>query len=94
MKPNKTLVSAHTQRKRSRPGGEIKNISRGSPGETLAKYDDTMLDIKGLHIRSIAMKNLFIWIVLISTAALGVAVAEPTESILIASVHSMTFIIC
>lgn len=40
------------------------------------------------------MKNLFIWIVLISTAALGVAVAEPTESILIASVHSMTFIIC
>ena len=36
-----------------------------------------MPKIKGEHIRSIAMKNLLVWIVLISTAALGVAVAQP-----------------
>lgn len=36
-----------------------------------------MPEIKGEHIRSIAMKNLLVWIVLISTAALGVAVAQP-----------------
>lgn len=33
---------------------------------------------KGEHIRSLTMKNLFVWIVLISTAALGVAVAQPS----------------
>ena len=37
-----------------------------------------MPDDKGQHIRSIVMKNLFVWIVLISTAAVGVAVAQPT----------------
>lgn len=37
-----------------------------------------MPDNKGQHIRSIVMKNLFVWIVLISTAAVGVAVAQPT----------------
>ena len=36
-----------------------------------------MPNIKGEHIRSVIMKNLFVWIVLISTAALGVAVAQP-----------------
>lgn len=36
-----------------------------------------MPEIKGEHIRSIAMKNLLVWIVLISTTALGVAVAQP-----------------
>ena len=66
----------------------------GSSGETLVEYDDSMPEFKGEHIRSIAMKNLFVWIVLISTAALGVAVAEPTESLAMASAHSMTFIIC
>ncbi len=40
------------------------------------------------------MKNFFVWVVLISTAALGVAVAEPTEALVTASIHSMTFIIC
>ncbi len=40
------------------------------------------------------MKNLFIWIVLISTAALGVAVAEPIEPALNAAAQIMTFIIC
>ena len=53
-----------------------------------------MPDTKGSHIRSIAMKNLFVWIVLISTAALGVAVAEPTETLASATIRSMTFIIC
>jgi len=37
-----------------------------------------MPDTKGLHIRSVKMKNLFVWIILISTAAVGVAVAQPT----------------
>ena len=37
----------------------------------------SMPNIKGEHIRSVIMKNLFVWIVLISTAALGVAVAQP-----------------
>ena len=36
-----------------------------------------MPELKGEHIRSIAMKNFLVWIVLISTAALGVAVAQP-----------------
>jgi hypothetical protein len=36
-----------------------------------------MPDTKGQHIRSLIMKNFFVWIVLISTAALGVAVAQP-----------------
>ena len=36
-----------------------------------------MPEPKGEHIRSIAMKNFLVWIVLISTAALGVAVAQP-----------------
>jgi hypothetical protein len=36
-----------------------------------------MPDIKGEHIRSLIMKNLIVWIVLISTAAMGVAVAQP-----------------
>ncbi len=54
----------------------------------------SMPEFKGEHIRSIAMKNFFVWIVLISTAALGVAVAEPTEALVTASIHSMTFIIC
>ncbi|WP_272482844.1 hypothetical protein [Fluviibacter phosphoraccumulans] len=40
------------------------------------------------------MKNLFVWIVLISTAALGVAVAEPNETLVSASIRSMTFISC
>lgn len=40
------------------------------------------------------MKNLFVWIVLVSITALGVAVAEPTERLPSASIHSMTFIIC
>lgn len=40
------------------------------------------------------MKNLFVWIVLISTAALGVAVAEPNEILVSASIRSMTFISC
>lgn len=35
-------------------------------------------DFKGQHIRSIVMKNFLVWIVLISTAAVGVAVAQPT----------------
>ncbi len=39
------------------------------------------------------MKNLFVWIVLISTAALGVAVAEPTEKLATAMTHGMTFVI-
>ena len=43
-------------------------------GSTMSLMPDT----KGSHIRSIAMKNLFIWIILISTAAVGVAVAQPT----------------
>lgn len=50
---------------------------RGSSGETLGKYDDSMPDSKGSHIRSITMKNFAVWIILISTAALGVAVAQP-----------------
>ena len=37
-----------------------------------------MPDFKGQHIRSIVMKNFLVWIVLISTAAVGVAVAQPT----------------
>ena len=53
-----------------------------------------MPELKGEHIRSIAMKNLFVWIVLISTAALGVAVAEPTETLSRTTIRSMTFIIC
>ena len=35
-------------------------------------------EAKGEHIRSITMKNLCVWIVLIVTATLGVAVAQPT----------------
>ena len=35
-------------------------------------------DTKGSHIRSITMKNLFVWIILISTAAMGMAVAQPS----------------
>mgnify|MGYP006273889233 FL=1 len=38
-----------------------------------------MPELKGEHIRSIAMKNFLVWIVLISTAALGVAVAQPNN---------------
>ena len=44
-----------------------------------------MPDNKGSHIRSIAMKNLFVWIILISTAALGVAVAQPNADELAAA---------
>lgn len=36
-----------------------------------------MPESKGEHIRSLIMKNCLVWIVLISTAALGVAVAQP-----------------
>ena len=36
-----------------------------------------MPELKGEHIRSLIMKNFLVWIVLISTAALGVAVAQP-----------------
>ena len=43
-----------------------------------------MPEIKGEHIRSIAMQNLLVWIVLISTAALGVAVAQPNGEDLVA----------
>ena len=43
-----------------------------------------MPEIKGEHIRSIAMKNLLVWIVLISTAAFGVAVAQPNGEDLVA----------
>ena len=44
-----------------------------------------MPDTKGSHIRSITMKNFFVWIVLISTAALGVAVAQPNADELAAA---------
>ena len=37
-----------------------------------------MPELKGEHIRSLIMKNFLVWIVLISTAVLGVAVAQPT----------------
>lgn len=40
-----------------------------------------MPEIKGEHIRSIAMKNLAVWIVLICTAAFGVAVAQPNTDL-------------
>ena len=40
------------------------------------------------------MKNLLVWIALISTAALGVAVAEPAESYVASTINSMTSIIC
>lgn len=46
-----------------------------------------MPDNKGSHIRSIAMRNFFVWIVLISTAALGVAVAQPNAEEFAAAAH-------
>lgn len=46
-----------------------------------------MPDNKGSHIRSLTMKNLFVWIVLISTAALGVAVAQPNAEEFAAAAH-------
>ena len=49
-----------------------------------------MPNIKGEHIRSIIMKNLFVWIVLISTSALGVAVAQPTLESDYVAAHTRT----
>lgn len=48
-----------------------------------------MPEFKGEHIRSFIMKNFFVWIILISTAALGVAVAQPVvdDSMAIAPVQ-------
>jgi hypothetical protein len=40
------------------------------------------------------MKNFAVWIVLISTAALGVAVAEPIEDLSLAMRQEMIFSIC
>ena len=48
----------------------------------------SMPEPKGEHIRSITMKNFLVWIVLISTAALGVAVAQPNTEDYAAAVNS------
>ena len=47
-----------------------------------------MPEPKGEHIRSLTMKNLFVWIVLIVTATLGVAVAQPTAEVNMAVYHA------
>ena len=45
---------------------------------------------KGEHIRSIAMKNLAVWIVLICTAAFGVAVAQPNTDLALRTVSAVS----
>ena len=40
-----------------------------------------MSNKKGEHIRSILMKSLAVWIVLICTAVIGVAVAQPNTKL-------------